>query len=586
MILPSRQHVTAFAAFSLPFWLLYLSDLMIGRRDYDMFAAETFGILFSTGGGLVLSDGWNLGRFISHHPGVPLTELSALYFWAFGAPELTFEGFRLFCIGVNYVTLTLAACWGATMAVRHDIPNLPILIASALSAVMPGVAALSPTLTAYHTYGVLLVPTGLGVYLIADGRPQVAGGVYWMLGFLLSIMYLGLLTLIGVAAAVLVGRRLRLGSDHGSYRGKLMVGAGVVLFAWVVSSAIGRVASRLVYDTMGWNGSVIEDIGGTSYHVALGLVAVGVAWSVFRSHLRKWCWHSLGSVLLGWAVGVNLFAFVYPKAAVAAILSKGGAARSDLSPVDLVRQADLLGFLGTSPWHALILATLLVGCWAIVRSVRTAENRDRDRAIGAFIVVTVGLNLVSAADASLIQGVARDYNSSRYYNNVIVVLPAIMVWLAGLGKRVWATGLVVGATVFVLSLVDYARVVVPVSAANHALAQEISAQVNTHLETYPEGEVLSFVSYIPDACNVAQAFWQLSLRDKETAQRLSRDRRVRAAYPTLEEALTDAPTLIVSGRQVPYIQDRKQDGRLKWERPQGRVAMPAYLQVVFVEGAE
>ena len=47
MILPSRQHVTAFAAFSLPFWLLYLSDLMIGRRDYDMFAAETFGIIGS-----------------------------------------------------------------------------------------------------------------------------------------------------------------------------------------------------------------------------------------------------------------------------------------------------------------------------------------------------------------------------------------------------------------------------------------------------------------------------------------------------------------------------------------------------------
>lgn len=580
---------------------MYLFDFLVGRRDYDMFAAETLGILFSTGVGLIHPPWVALGNFMSHHPGVPLTELAALFHLVAGLPGNDFAAFRTFGMVVNILTVIAASAWGAALARRLDAPVLSLAVSSGLAALMPGVAAFSPSLTAYHTCGPLLLPTGLGILAVAgrkDAKDPAVMATYFMLGFLLSITHLAFIPLVAFILTVAVTLKRPNGGaiyqSLGAKPAKGWHGAAVrfvvFLFMLALMAFAGRVLLKLLTIQFGGQDSLYLRIGGMLGLIPLAaLPALLATRMILRSPLlRPLVFGAGGTVLLGWAAGLNLYSLEWPMSVYTSFTLKGGGSRQELSLLDQLRHLDVLGFLTASPWHAVIPALLAIGVLAIVgsRARSAAADAARDRFLGIFLAILVGLNLLLALDASLLDSADRTYNVvSHYYNMLIMAIPPALVWLYRRSRRWGQVGTAAAAIILSLCLADYLRVVAPVASKNFELNAQASAMVKAHLAEHPDGEVLCYLNYIPDACDVAQAFWMLSLRDPALAQRLTAGRRVRAVWPTLDGELTDKPTLVITGVPLGSLTSRSPKELLSWSQPRGRTAMPTFLQVLYLAPA-
>jgi hypothetical protein len=596
----SQERVILFLAFSVPFLILYISDFFIGRRDYDMFAAETLGILFSTGMGLIHSNFASLERFIAHHPGIPLTELSAIFYLFAEIPKNDFTAFRVFCIIINFAVVIITSVWGSLLACKLKVSWIPIFIASSLAAIMPGVAALSPTLCAYHTYGVLLLPVSLGILAIAEresiGDP-VVGATYFVIGYLLSIMHLGIIVIVSfVLASSVIYRRASSSWNYDSSNisqisniYKILIVVALFFFVYtLLSVACFAVVHVLSYKIWGSNFLRVKLGGMFGLYILTFVPAAFVTYLLFRISLfNKLLFDSVGKILVGWLAGINIFIFVWPISSIKSLSSKGGAAKTDFSIYDLWLHQDIAGFIQAAAWHMIIPVLLIVGLLAFIRSINgKSQNRDRDRFVGVFIISVISLNLIAAADISLIQNVERTYNASRYFLTVIVAVPIALLWIYRV-NRLWGHfGILLASVIFVLSTVDYINVVVPVSSQNYILNEKGSQLIEKHLSENKDGVILTYNNYIPDACNVANAFWLLSSRDQAIGSMLAENRRILVAWPTIEASLTEKPTLIFSSRPVQSIPGRVTEELLTWTRPQGKTAMPSYLQIVYVEGSK
>jgi hypothetical protein len=616
-----------FLAFSSPFVVLYFVDYVLGRRNYDMFSAETIGINFSTGVGLILGGGSRLDKYISHHPGIPLTELSAIFHILFDLPTDNLVSFAIFGMAVNIVTVLGCSLWVSALARQLGSPISVVLISAVLAAMMPGIAAFTPTMTAYHTYGILMVPLGLGIATLAekkrDHNTLSVTASFFILGFLLSISHLAAIPIVALLVATLGKHPIpsiystiqfikSTASSLFSYHFKSIIVISVVAVLTIIGLTyfynyetdiffdivwlIAERSTRFGLNIVGADGTFSSGlILLAAFFPMLFLAAILV---YFSPLLRPILFSPAAKIAVGWIAGVNIYALTWAQSFFESSSDKGGG-REILSFADMISQLAILDFIQSSPWHALIPILIIIGIFAVIRSLTGwSDDPNRDRFIGIFIIALVVLNMVLAADISLIEdaeqgfGVDRSYNSSRYYISVIAALPIALVWLYRIAPAAGHMAAVVGLIVFFLSLTEYVKEVLPVSAENYRLNKVVSPLIKSHLANHPKGEVLCYLNYIPDACNTAQAYWLLAVRTRfdsthnAAVEQIISTRRVRAAWPTVEKTITNNPTLVVSSQPLNPIVGRRSVVLLSWSYPQGKTPMPTYLEVQYLEGID
>lgn len=602
---PYALQVQHFLALSAPFLIVFFSDLVIGRRDYDMFASESLGHFFGTGVGLLQSGGRELARYMSHNPGIPLTELSAVYHAIAGLPENDFSGFRTFAVIVNIIVVLVAAMWGAALSSKLNIDFVSLLASSSLVALMPAVITWSPSFCGYSTYGVLLLPTSIGIYSIAeaDTPNRSMKATYPALGFLLSIQYLAGIVCLAFALAWASGAGGSLKKvfsrvwevREGTRPSRLVIGA-FCLTVFVAAMTAARAARKVVPTSLAPDDPLTWAL--------CAAVAIAATTLALRScHVRSVLTRGVGMGLVGWMIGVNIFAVEWPMALLRNVATTGGAPRPASTLAEAVQLLDLSGFLLAWPWHILIPSLWIVGVYALWRS-RTGEFSTRDRFVGVFIVAVVAINFGAAWKISLIDGTERCFQCDRYYNSLIVVIPMALIWLARISSAISRVAIGVTFLAAALSLHDYATVVIPVTRENWRVNVEATALVEEHLEK-TDGKVFCSDSYLPDACNVATAFWMLYLRQPAGAQDLGEHRRVRSLHQTWEgvdpdsmlidnEHQSGAPALLFLGRPAGeassqslqrLLANRESVTLLHWAKPnmQHRISPPAYFRAVRLE---
>lgn len=382
------------------------------------------------------------------------------------------------------------------------------------------------------------------------------------LGFALTLNYIAAITIVGVLAAVLASRPLRmkfLSSEPKSRAFQSLKRLGDIAIA-VFIFACGSFTLRGILWLTGSAGSYKALLTVLIYIVAAVATAVVVA------ILRKLPWSSpymaVGRpVALGWLAGANILALEWPFGAAFAILYRGGNTSGGLSFWEKLHFFNPWPFLIESAWHFVLPGLLVVGIWMLLRSLnRGAPSAMAERALGTMILTIMAIDLASTFDISLL--VPRpEYIlvSSRFHMSTLAAIPSALLWLYE--QKPWSIRVVTGMLVVVVTattLVQYPMVVAAPTARASERDTQTAAIIDDFLTSHHDGTVLCFATFIPRQCGLAHAWWRVTLINAKFDDFHPERNRVRSisSLTELPDELADGPVLLVSEREAAEISGR------------------------------
>jgi hypothetical protein len=545
------------ALISLPFLALVVFDLAyLGRSYLDGSSGDNLQLYFSIAYAWLHSHWPPMTHLVTHHPGMPLAGLLTLLLAVQGTPSSDLTPFAVFGIVINVATILAVSAWSAWLVTRWRLPKMPVVIAAALIAVMPTITAFNTTLVGYYSYGLLLLPIGIGLYVVLSQKADHATvfSTYAGLGFALTLNYIAAIVVVAVLVTIAIvpsTARAQMTTPPMSWWDRVGDIAIAIFFLGCGSFAL----RALIWYAQIPAGSYKSWLTAGAYAGA----ALAATLLVLAMRRISWCkpYFAVGGPLaIGWLAGANLLALEWSFGAAFAILYRGGNTPVKMTFWEKLQAFNPGPFFLESAWHWVILALLIAGIWMIWRSIDEASQlRHQDRALGVFVLVIMALDLVATFDISFL--VPRpDYIlvSSRFHMSTIVAIPVVLLWLKQNQPTYAAWAGTAAGVVSLITLIQYPQVVADGTAKANARNLEASALVEQFLTSQPDGAVLCFATFIPRQCSLAHAWWRISLLNTRFDEHYRPEmHRVRSlgSLSEFQAMQSTGPVLLLSEHEVP-----------------------------------